>query len=493
MKPDTILLDRYQICEELSHKAGRRTFLARDLQNQQPVVLKILEFNQFFQWEDLKLFEREVQTLQNLDHPAIPKYLDSFEIEIENARGFALVQTYLDAPSLETVIQEGRKFSDTEIKEIAERLLEILRYLHEQNPPVIHRDIKPSNILLKNRSGNSVGEIYLVDFGSVQTVVSKESGTITIVGTYGYIPLEQFSGKTVPASDLFSLGMTLIYLITGVHPADLPQENGQVKIENIHLDRSFSRWLEKMTHPYLEKRYSSARSAIDALRSGNQNQGQDLDLKPANTRINLVYEENWLQIMIRDYYRSDNNSNWIILICFISLLLAIALGNLWVVIILSIIFILFAPENYGNYRVLYNNSLCEFSQIISIDKIQGVRIGKIYLPSSNFKEQKFLKIENIKLLVYNPGYTFDRALSPTGELVQGKNITIPARLYFHIELNDGKMVEYSLFDSPLSQAEYWWLAKEISEFLDLELAVIYPTPKLPSAPPPPSCGGCGCG
>ncbi|MEG3439552.1 hypothetical protein V0288_20660 [Pannus brasiliensis CCIBt3594] len=68
IEPDTILLDHYQIREELIHKAGRRTFRARDLQSQQPVILKILEFNQFFQWEDLKLFGREVQTLQNLDH-----------------------------------------------------------------------------------------------------------------------------------------------------------------------------------------------------------------------------------------------------------------------------------------------------------------------------------------------------------------------------------------------------------------------------------------
>ncbi len=63
----------------------------------------------------------------------------------------------------------------------------------------------------------------------MQTAVSKEEGTITIVGTYGYIPLEQFGGNTVPASDLYSLGMTLIYLITGVHPAELTQVNGRVE------------------------------------------------------------------------------------------------------------------------------------------------------------------------------------------------------------------------------------------------------------------------
>ncbi|MGB3534227.1 MAG: protein kinase [Microcoleaceae cyanobacterium] len=87
-----------------------------------------------------------------------------------------------------------------------------MQYLHSHLHPVIHRDIKPSNILLTDRSGNSPGTVYLVDFGSVKTVI--QSGTITIVGTYGYMPTEQFGGKTTPASDLYSLGATLIYLIT---------------------------------------------------------------------------------------------------------------------------------------------------------------------------------------------------------------------------------------------------------------------------------------
>ena len=214
-----ILHDRYRINRQLNQKAGRRTFLAQDIHSQELVIIKILQFDRVFQWDDLKLFEREANTLRNLNHPAIPKYLNYFEVNVDNIHGFALVQTYIDAPSLETTIQQGRKFTEAELIELAEKLLLILTYLHEQIPPVIHRDLKPSNILLTNRSGNSIGNVYLVDFGSVQTVASKDNGTITIVGTYGYIPLEQFGGQTTTASDLYSLGMTLIYLITGVHPA----------------------------------------------------------------------------------------------------------------------------------------------------------------------------------------------------------------------------------------------------------------------------------
>lgn len=173
------------------------------------------------------------------------------QVFLDDTRGFALVQTYLDAPSLETVIQSGRKFTEAEAIELAERLLSILTYLHTQHPPVIHRDIKPSNILLGNRSGNSIGDVYLVDFGSVQNIGNKHSGTITIVGSYGYIPLEQFGGQALPASDLYSLGMTLIYLLTGTHPAELARVNGQVKF-TAEISGNFNRWLTKMTQPHLD-------------------------------------------------------------------------------------------------------------------------------------------------------------------------------------------------------------------------------------------------
>ena len=249
------MLRRYQIKQQISQKAGRSTYLAVDSQTKEKVIIKILEFNQLFSWDDLKLFEREAKTLQNLSHPHIPNYLDYFEIEEKNRQGFALVQTYINAPSLAELIQQGIKFSEAEIIELAKKLLDILDYLHGLNPPVIHRDIKPSNILLTNRSGNSIGDVYLVDFGSVQTVAKKEAGTITIVGSYGYIPLEQFMGQTTYASDLYSLGMTLIYLVTGIHPAELTQATGKVQFDDSTISRAFARWLSKITEPYTDKRY----------------------------------------------------------------------------------------------------------------------------------------------------------------------------------------------------------------------------------------------
>jgi serine/threonine protein kinase len=301
---DTILADRYQIEELLSQKAGRRTFLAKDLQSQLPVIIKLLRFGDGFEWDDLKLFEREAATLKHLDHPEIPKYLDYFEVNEVNTHGFALVQSYIAAPSLATLVASGRKFSEAEIIELSDRLLDLLTYLHQQAPPVIHRDIKPSNILLGNRSGNSIGDVYLVDFSSVQTVAKKEEGTITIVGSYGYIPLEQFGGQATTASDLYSLGMTLIYLLTGTHPAELSQVDGRVKF-SAEISKGFERWLEKMTHPHLDKRFDSAKTAQLALKSEDGSYGSFEQLKPANTQIRLYRDRNRLQITWQTSQRSS--------------------------------------------------------------------------------------------------------------------------------------------------------------------------------------------
>src|ERR687885_1062495 len=263
-----ILRDRYEIQQRLGKKAGRQTLLALDKETQELVVIKRLTFSSDISWDDLKLFEREAETLKALSHPAIPRYLDSFELDAPNGKGFAMVQSYIEAPSLEEHLKAGRTFSEGEVKQLVKALLEILAYLHSQKPPVIHRDIKPSNILLTNRSGNSVGQVYLVDFGSVQTLATQEGKTITVVGTYGYMPPEQFGGRTTPASDLYSLGATLIYLITGRHPTELPQKDGRIEFQSIaNLDANLRDWLEWMTEPSLDRRLTSAREALSALQN----------------------------------------------------------------------------------------------------------------------------------------------------------------------------------------------------------------------------------
>lgn len=270
--------DRYKILHQLGKRNGRQTLLAQDLQTRQQVVIKLLALGRDFDWQDLKLFEREAQTLKTLSHPAIPRYLDYLDINAPTYKGFALVQNYVEGRSLEEHLRAGRTFDETEVKQIAASLLEILIYLHNQSPSIIHRDIKPSNVLLTDRSGNHVGQVYLVDFGSVQNLAAKEGGTITVVGTYGYMPPEQFGGRAVPASDLYSLGATLIFLATGCHPTELSEDGLQIQFRQaVRLSPSFADWLEWMTEPSLNQRLPSAEKALEALKTDQSR----LKLNPA--------------------------------------------------------------------------------------------------------------------------------------------------------------------------------------------------------------------
>lgn len=287
-----VLGDRYQIESLIGRQTGRRTFLARDLQTQRSVILKLLLFGVDFTWDDLKLFEREAEVLKSLDLPAIPKYLDWFDVDTELGKGFVLVQTYIEAKSLQNWLDTGRTFSEEELIAIAQQLLTILDYLHTRQPSVIHRDIKPSNILLGDRSGNSSGQVYLVDFGSVRTATN--GSTITVVGTYGYMPPEQFGGHTTPASDLYALGATIICLATGQHPSELPQKDLRIDFvdapadrlhQRVNLSAGMTKWLKSMTEPSVDSRLQSATQASIALNEPHRDNVLTIDRQPFGSKI----------------------------------------------------------------------------------------------------------------------------------------------------------------------------------------------------------------
>ena len=484
MELATCLLDRYSLQQELSHKAGRRTFLAQDLHTQEPVAIKIIQFDRVFQWDALKLFEREAKVLKSLDHPAIPKYKDYFEADIEGVHSFVLVQTYIEAVSLEAAIQNGRSFSEAEVIEIAERLLPILSYLHENRPSIVHRDLKPSNILIANRSGNSVGNVYLVDFGSVQTVANQEGSTITVVGSYGYIPLEQFAGQAVPASDLYSLGMTLIYLATGVHPADLPQEKGKLQLEDDRISPPLVEWLARMTHPYVTERFSSANLALSALRDRHVNGGHFQHLKPKSSRVEIERGGDRLQITIRG--KSKAASPWtgcLFVIPIWTAFFATAIAFLFFLAFLiesdpiylgvSAALMAFPVSMWITFRFWMRLSNPGFvHEVISIDRNLGIRMG-LYSTHSGVMQWKTTasRFQDIDFLAYYPSHTFHHYYEGTHTRQVGV-IKVSSKLSIHAGSK-----EYAIDLTPLSHCDFLWIKKEISDFIGLEMQTISAKPK----------------
>jgi serine/threonine protein kinase len=300
-----LLNNRYQLDTQLGLDASRQTWQAIDLQSQESqdniVIVKLLAMTPQMQWDESKLFEREAQVLQRLDHPRIPKYRDYFVLDgLADSRftWFALVQSRIPGSSLQQLLDDGRRFTEADIEKIAIEVLTVLVYLHELDPPVLHRDIKPSNLIWGEDD-----RIYLVDFGSVQDTAVLEGATFTVVGTYGYVPIEQFGGRAVPASDLYALGATLIHLLTGVHPADLPQKDGRMQpvLQQTNLDIGLIHWLGKLTEPLVSDRLSSARQALDALENRQTLSPPITSRPPTGSQIRLHQSATHLAIDIPRY------------------------------------------------------------------------------------------------------------------------------------------------------------------------------------------------
>ena len=457
-----ILSERYEVQQLLGKKAGRRTLLARDLQTQKLVVIKLLSFSSDFEWDSLKLFEREAETLKNLAHPLIPGYLNYFEVNLPTIQGFALVQTYIPAQTLEQCLQTGRTFTEAEVKQIAKALLEILVYLHELHPPVIHRDIKPSNILLGERSGNSVGQVYLVDFGSVQTVLASETGTRTVVGTYGYMPPEQFGGRTVAASDLYSLGATLIYLVTGTHPADLPQKDFRIQFEQLaNLSPSFSNWLKWMIEPSLERRLSSANQAIAALEKPQPTNLPTLVVgKPNGSKIQLTKNGDSLEIIVPPSgFDPSIIFTGLFAIVWNSFILFWTIGALSAPFPVNIPFALFSLPFWGaGFMMVYKFFFHFFGRIcLRLNPEQITLTWELF--AWKFYRPRALPRHSINKLVYIPKhFTKDS---------EGTRIAVPAQLDIWVGV---KKYQLGGSDGAIkSEAELEWLAHELSDWLGLPI------------------------
>ncbi|MEC4894117.1 MAG: serine/threonine-protein kinase [Oscillatoria sp. PMC 1051.18] len=285
-RPEEIIAQRYRIVTPLGTGSAGTTYEAEDLSNYRRIALKALRVNQIRDWKTLELFEREAKILANLNHPHIPKYLDYFEAYTGSDRQIYLVQELATGESLADLIAKGWHPDEAEVKRIAIQILSILDYLHTLTPPILHRDIKPQNLIRQ-----SDGKIFLVDFGAVQDIYRNTlTRGGTFVGTFGYIPPEQFRGTVVPASDLYSLGSTLVFLLTGRNPGEL--EKKRLKIEfrsQVKISTQFGDWLEKMLEPTLEDRFSSAKLALKALQSNQRiprSPSQELQ-PPINSRIVL--------------------------------------------------------------------------------------------------------------------------------------------------------------------------------------------------------------
>ncbi|MEL6552939.1 MAG: serine/threonine-protein kinase [Cyanobacteria bacterium J06621_11] len=206
-------------------------------------------------------FQKEARIMARIGrHDQLPCLLDHF---IDNEQ-FYLVQEYIPGPTLQQLLHQNGPFNEAQIKTFLQDIIPIIRYVHRHN--LLHLDIKPANIIRRERDQ----KLVLIDFGAVRRYASQdaehkpEPGT----GTVGFAASEQFAGMPTPASDIYGLGVTCLYLLTGCNPLDLatsPKGQNLRWQESVIVSDHLNKILHKMLAPEAKQRFQSVDELERAL------------------------------------------------------------------------------------------------------------------------------------------------------------------------------------------------------------------------------------
>ena len=189
----------------------------------------------------------EANLMKRLDHPALPRIVDI----IDNGQTIYIVMDYIEGESLDKILERCGPQDEASVIGWAKQLCDALGYLHGQKPPIIYRDMKPGNIMLRPE-----GNIKIIDFGIAREYKEKNLQDTTVLGTKGYAPPEQYSGQTDARSDIYALGMTMHYLLTGVDPRS-GEAYRPVRRWNPNLSEGIERIIDKCVQPAPENRYQT--------------------------------------------------------------------------------------------------------------------------------------------------------------------------------------------------------------------------------------------
>jgi TonB family protein len=247
----------FRVERVIVQNARGRMYLARD-QTGQAVALKELAFVQPPHPDALAAFERESRLLRQITHPQIPRFVAAFSEGEGVATRLYLAQEYVEGESLLARLAR-HQFTEAEAVEVARQVLGILEYLQNLAPMVFHRDVKPSNLIRRPD-----GQIALVDFGAARDL--GPTAGATLVGTFGYMPVEQMGGIVDATTDPFALGATLAHLLSRREPWSFLEDPGA--LGRLNVSAGFRDFLARLMARRSADRFHSAAAALAALRMG---------------------------------------------------------------------------------------------------------------------------------------------------------------------------------------------------------------------------------
>lgn len=276
-----LIKNRYSLNTVLQEGRMGVTYLAKNLDDNSECIVKKVRLSTHDNTSKIKSLEEEAKVLSHLNHKNIPKLIEIF---IEDSKDqynnsiteIYLVQEYIEGRNLQEIIDKEKAFSEIEAVEIILKLCNICEYIHSFSPSLIHQDIKPANIII-----GSDKSVNLIDFGAVkQKILNHEnSGLSTIIGTQGYMSIEQFEGNPVPASDIYSMGLTLISLVSRKQPLLLEKKGLIFTFNDLKISERLKVILTKMTQPDWNKRYLNVKELKEDL--------EEFILNPNKKKINI--------------------------------------------------------------------------------------------------------------------------------------------------------------------------------------------------------------
>lgn len=205
-------------------------------------------------------FQQEAAILKQLQHPNLPKVIDSFEA---NGRHY-MVMDFIDGQTLGQLLDQiPDPLPEKQVLAWAAQLCQVLDYLHNQTPPIIYRDLKPANIMVDQSD-----TIKLIDFGIARRFKGGKKKDTTLLGTPGYAPPEQYGknqSESDARSDVYALGATLHHLLTGQDPAATPFQFDPIEKFNSKVSSRVREGVMKALRPRPEDRVPSAADLYKAL------------------------------------------------------------------------------------------------------------------------------------------------------------------------------------------------------------------------------------
>jgi serine/threonine-protein kinase len=264
-----ILAKRYLIQKLLGRGGFGVTFLSRNIYLPGQPLCVVKKLAPKFTNPNLLATARwrfyiEARTLSRLgSHCQIPTLMDYFKI----GKDLYLVEEYVPGDTLSKIVRQRRKFNEKEVENFLIHMLRLLQYIHSHK--LIHRDIKPQNIILSQTDRRLV----LIDFGAVKDLhppanISRYRAISRAIGTPGYAPPEQLADRPVYGSDIYALGMTCIFLLTGKDPLQFsahPQTAEIIWQDRVKISPGLAEIVSKMVRVPIVERYQSATQVLNAL------------------------------------------------------------------------------------------------------------------------------------------------------------------------------------------------------------------------------------